>query len=431
MLGWYANQAGAQGTLFAPMYTYTQERGPQGGSRATDDLDVAQYQGNDTVADYQAHGDDPYGNTLGYDTVSFSLPKPSTAEQANAKQYMIKGHHSVWAQYDGIGSTAQSLLENELGNNKRPVAIASYLGTNFTMANITKDNPYYTTNGYRQEGSHEMLALGYDSWGLYVQNSWGQSFGVNGRFWMSWATVESDVYEADVIDGGFVNNINVDNNDTQGPTMGAVTTSIAGGQVGTTVPVKVKWSAQDASGVAQYELWVKTGTGSWVDNSSHLASPSSTSVTFLLTRGTQYRFAVTAKDTAGNWSDYGYSRTIKPSVFDDNQYLTYSTGWGRYTWASAYGGSEVTTHTAGAWAKFTFTGTSVALVAPRATNRGKAIVYVDGVGVATLDNYSSSTIARSVVFSRTFSSSGTHTVVIKSLATAGRPYTDVDAFVIM
>ena len=88
--------------------------------------------------------------------------------------------------------------------------------------------------------------------------------------------------------------------------------------------------------------------------------------------------------------------------------ITYSTGWGRYAWSSAYGGYENRSSTTGASARLNFTGRSVAWVAPTATNRGQAYVYVDGGYAGTLDLYSASTLVRKVVYSRNWSSSAAH-----------------------
>ena len=48
---------------------------------------------------------------------------------------------------------------------------------------------------------------------------------------------------------------------------------------------------------------------------------------------------------------------------------------------------------------FTFSGRSVAIVAPKGATRGSAKVYVDGVLKTTVDLHASSTVAQGVVYS--------------------------------
>ena len=64
--------------------------------------------------------------------------------------------------------------------------------------------------------------------------------------------------------------------------------------------------------------------------------------------------------------------------------------------------------TKGAWSTLRFTGSDVACVAPKDTNRGKAVVYLDDVKGATIDLYSSSTTPRKVVFMKSWVSSRPH-----------------------
>jgi hypothetical protein len=56
---------------------------------------------------------------------------------------------------------------------------------------------------------------------------------------------------------------------------------------------------------------------------------------------------------------------------------------------------------------------------------------VDGVLVKTVSTYRSSFQGRRVIWSMAFPSSGTHTVRIEVVGTAGHPRVDLDAFVVM
>jgi hypothetical protein len=83
---------------------------------------------------------------------------------------------------------------------------------------------------------------------------------------------------------------------------------------------------------------------------------------------------------------------------------------------------------AGAKARTTITGRGVALVAPLGTTRGSAKVYVDGVYRGTISFRSTVNRSRSIVWSMSFSSVGTHSVEIRL---NGNGRVDVDAFVIL
>jgi hypothetical protein len=114
--------------------------------------------------------------------------------------------------------------------------------------------------------------------------------------------------------------------------------------------------------------------------------------------------------------------------------VVYTGKWTREALSTASGGYATYTTASGAKAKFSFTGSNVAWGAPRGTNKGKAEVWIDGVKVATVDLYASTTQERKVVFTKSWSTSGSHTLEVrptsstKNAATSGKRV-DVDAFV--
>lgn len=101
------------------------------------------------------------------------------------------------------------------------------------------------------------------------------------------------------------------------------------------------------------------------------------------------------------------------------------------TWKSAsywrYAGAAVKYATeAGAKATFTFTGSRVTWYGPVGPTRGGARILIDGAYVKTVSLYSSSFTARKAVFSKSWSASGQHTLVIQVVGTAGHPYVAID-----
>ena len=195
------------------------------------------------------------------------------------------------------------------------------------------------------------------------------------------------------------------------------------------MPVTVSWSGGDAggSGVAAYELW-KITDRELVERVT-LPSVLTTSTTLLLDSSHSYQFVTAAIDRAGNRSAWAYGDAFTEAVFQETSTAVSYTGtWTRAFWAPALGGAVKMSARSGDWAKFTFTGRSVAWVASADMNRGEANIWVDGSDWERRDLYSSSTVPRKQVFTRDWPSSGTHTITLQVVGTSGRPTIDIDAF---
>lgn len=197
------------------------------------------------------------------------------------------------------------------------------------------------------------------------------------------------------------------------------------------VPVRVSWSGtDDGSGVARYELQMRTDSGGYT--AVKLASATSTTATPQLAPGHTYRFRARAVDRAGNWSGWAEGASFRLSAIQETSTAVRYTGtWRNEAISSAYGGTRKYATAAGATARTTFSGRQVAWVANRSTDRGQARVYLDGVLIKTIDLYAPSAQARQVVFTRSWAQAGTHTIEIRVVGTSGRPRTDVDAFVVI
>jgi Subtilase family len=226
--------------------------------------------------------------------------------------------------------------------------------------------------------------------------------------------------------------------DTTAPSVGSVTQvmpsiiTVANSAVDSSgrVPLKATWTASDSgSGLAAFDAQVATN-GVWTQLTT---SGTTMAVTAVAPPGANtYQFRVRARDVAGNWSGWAYGSTFKlTAVQEDSTAISFGGTWTRPAWASALGGYEKTSSTAGSTATLRFTGTNVAWIAPLATNRGQGTVSIDGSAVKTMDLYSSTTVARAVAFSYFWTTAGTHTISVKVVGTANRPSIDVDAFVVM
>ena len=293
MLGWYAHLDGRVGAPFAPMYTYSQIHigAGDGGSYPSAALQVATNQGNDTRAHY-TQGD--------YDWST----KPTAAEHTNAAQFKIKGSTTLFSGANQAGTVAA--LKQALAAN-HPVAIEMAVRNGFDFlgpgsAAVDDD----ITTGIR--GYHEVLALGYDSAGLLIQNSWGTGWADAGFGRLSWRVVQNDVWEGDTI-AGFVAPVTAPK--VTAPAGVVVTTTAATAKAAATVTYKLTWKATTGNSgpVTRYDAWSQTDGGA--NLAVKLTAVTATSFTFVTHVGHTYRFGVRA--TAGSHSSaVVFSAVIAP-----------------------------------------------------------------------------------------------------------------------
>jgi GH25 family lysozyme M1 (1,4-beta-N-acetylmuramidase) len=213
------------------------------------------------------------------------------------------------------------------------------------------------------------------------------------------------------------------------PTVTAPTTGLVPGKTlgSTTVPVRVRWTASDPSGISREWLQRSISGGAW--SNLTLTSATATTSNQSLTVGKFVRQRSRATDRAANTSGWVPGPSVRAAVYQQNSTsVTWSSGWHTVTTSKASGGSLRYATTAGASATFRFTGSSVAWVAARGTTRGSARIYIDGVYATILSLRASTTAYRSIIFARNWSTVGTHSIKIVVVGTAGHPRVDVDAF---
>ena len=195
-----------------------------------------------------------------------------------------------------------------------------------------------------------------------------------------------------------------------------------------TIPIRVSWAAatDKGRGVAGYEL-ERYLAGAWA--TVPLAKATATSVAVVLAPGQVDRFRVRAIDRAGNVGAWATAGAFRLAALQETSPTVLRKGhWTARLSSSFSGGRAISAQSAGASARIAFTGQQIAWVSAVGPTRGQARVYVDGVHVRTVDLRSSSSAARRIVYVRSWTSSGRHTLEIRVVGTPGRPRVDVDAF---
>ena len=150
-----------------------------------------------------------------------------------------------------------------------------------------------------------------------------------------------------------------------------------------------------------------------------------------LTPGHSYSFSVRARDNAGNVGGWVRGPTIRAYLPQQTTAITWKGTWHNVTDPRFSGGSASAALGAGASATYSFTGRAIAWVTTLAPTRGAARVYVDGTLVTTLDLGAPATTFGRVVFAKTWSASGFHTLRIVVVGTLTRPRIDLDALEVL
>jgi spore germination protein YaaH len=209
---------------------------------------------------------------------------------------------------------------------------------------------------------------------------------------------------------------------------GGLATASAGASLGATLT----WSASDVggAGVRDYDVRRSVDGGAWADLA---IDTTSRSMVVALTPGHEYRFEVRARDRAGNVGAWAAGSTI-PVLLRQNEStaIDYSGTW-KLVAASGYSGGTVRYATAaGATARYSFSGRSVALVLSRRPDGGKVKVYLDGSYVTTINTAAASTAYRQVMFAHSWPSAGTHSLRLVVVGgTTGHARIDLDAIVLL
>ena len=198
-----------------------------------------------------------------------------------------------------------------------------------------------------------------------------------------------------------------------------------------TVKVRVGWPAatDDLSGVASYAVHNSVNGGAWTKITG---STTARTLDRSLSIGSKYRYRVRATDRAANTSAWRDGPQIVPRRYQENhKKITFSSGWKRVAVSGASGGRTRYATKSGAWAKYTFTGRALAVVAPKSSGRGSVKVYIDGVHVKTVSTQRAKTQSKVLVYTKAWAQPGTHTVKLVVVGTKGHPRFDLDALLVL
>ena len=191
--------------------------------------------------------------------------------------------------------------------------------------------------------------------------------------------------------------------------------------------VTVSWGGTDTGGgIASYDVGRSYDGGAYA---TIARATTATSINWTMTPGHNYRFRVRARDSAGNVGAWVTTSTWYPVLTQNSSAsLVYTGSWASSSNASNSGGSTKASSTAGNSVSYTFNGRAVSWVTTQGVAMGEVEVWVDGVKITTVDTTADATAYRKVVFGKSWSAYGSHTIKLVVVGTVDRPAGILDAF---
>lgn len=212
--------------------------------------------------------------------------------------------------------------------------------------------------------------------------------------------------------------------DTKGPSANMRAPLLSSDVSALTNNFKVSWTGNDGivgSGVNNFDVrYRRVGSNSWT---TWLSGTENNSAVFGLAKeplevksGDAFEFQARAIDEANNSGTFS---AVKTTVVPyDQTRFTYPSAWTTERSTSNHFGNTVkSTSIKGKTAKYEFTGKKLTLIGPKGPDMGIMKIYVDGKPVKTNDQYASSASYRQKLFTKTWTASGTHEIVIEATGT--------------
>ncbi len=188
LAGWYVNEQHAATGYFAPLYTYSQIDGHQDKGSWESQVLAAAQQGMLPLADY------PQGNYAW-------RSRPTPAQRVLARHFTLTGVTYYPGQAARIGdprdwdtnpNRVRTSIETALAaGHPALIGIAVYPN----LYNATATSAWVAPVPADPSGSlggHELVVMGYDNAGAWVENSWGTSWGLDGYAEISWPYLEAN-----------------------------------------------------------------------------------------------------------------------------------------------------------------------------------------------------------------------------------------------
>jgi hypothetical protein len=199
---------------------------------------------------------------------------------------------------------------------------------------------------------------------------------------------------------------------TSGPSVSLRTGSLNG-----IVPVRLRWAVTDAGGLGSLAVT----TPATAD-----LTPTTTAWAGGVRAGAATTYGVRATDRAGNARSVAVERTAYVAA----ETLAKRGGAWSSVGSPAYlGGRALRSTAANSSLTWAFTGRSAALAVSRTAVSGRVRIFVDDAPAGIVDLRSPETLNRRAVWSRSWGSSGRHTVRIEVEGTSGRPGVIADGLV--
>lgn len=190
LAGYYANAQSQYGAPFAPMYLYSQvhlsSSADGGGAYTSSAWNVLATQG---IAEKSVYTQGDFNFTT----------MPTTAQKANAALHKMSAAAYLFSG-DNQGAAGIAALKGALASGN-PVELGIPVYNSFFSLNSSNSVMTAAKATGSMLGGHAIVAVGYNTTGLVIENSWGTSWGAAGYATLAWDFVGRYVMEASATTG--------------------------------------------------------------------------------------------------------------------------------------------------------------------------------------------------------------------------------------